>query len=89
MGKGNFQLLIEVLSESEEVITVRGFEFTLFESSIRTLKALADDYKTGLGLYLPPDEYKQVNPRLRPMMDGPALEAYKRIAPPRGHTPPR
>jgi len=84
--KGNYQLFIAVLSESEEVITVRGFDFTLFESSIRNLRALADDYKTGAGLYYLPDASKIPYPRLRPMADGPALEAYKKIAAPRGHT---
>jgi len=82
LDEGSYQLFISALSESGEVITVRGFDFTLFESDIQNLRALIDHYKTGT--VDNPEDTPEVWPRLRPMADGPALEAYKRIAPPRG-----
>ncbi len=80
LNKGNYQLFIAALSESGQALGVRGFDLTLFESSIRNLRALADDYKTGAGVYYPnPDPSKMVGPRLRPMPDEQARVALAKL----------
>lgn len=50
LHKGNYYLLVAALSESNEVINIGGFEFTLYDSSINNLKAVAEDYKYGWGI---------------------------------------
>lgn len=81
LSKGNYQLFIAVLSESNPVIlSVRGFEFTLFESHIRSLRAITEEYKYGAGIYYPSlDPTKVVWARLRPIPDEQAREAYEKL----------
>src|SRR5262245_7000134 len=50
LSRGTYRLLIAALSESRRPIAVVGFEFTLYESSIRDLRAITEDYKYGRGV---------------------------------------
>ncbi|HEV2177918.1 MAG TPA: hypothetical protein VGW33_12070 [Terriglobia bacterium] len=79
LSKGNFQLLFAALSENDELLALRGFNFTLFESSVRTLRSATDDYKFGAGVYFPnADQYKVLTARLHPQADDEAAKAYKK-----------
>jgi hypothetical protein len=80
LSKGNYCMFIAALSDSDQVLAVRGFDLTLFESSIRSLRAHADDYKIGAGVYYPnADQSKMVFPRLRPIADEEARVAYSKL----------
>jgi len=82
LTKGNYRLLIAAISEKTDVVAVRGFDFTLYDHHIRALRSVADDYKTGAGIYYPvSDPYKSsVSPRLRPMQDDEAQRSYAKLA---------
>jgi len=80
LREGNYQLLVAALTESNEVLDVRGCEFTLFESSIRSLQAMTDEYKWGTGIYLPAmDTTKVVWARVRSIADEQARQAYQGV----------
>jgi hypothetical protein len=79
LTKGNYKLIVAALSEKNEVIGLRGFSFTLFESQIRALRAATDDYKIGAGIYFPnTDPSKQVFIRLRPMAEEETRKTYSK-----------
>jgi hypothetical protein len=79
LTKGNYKLIVAALSEKNEVISLRGFNFTLFESQIRALRAATDDYKIGAGIYFANmDPSKQVFIRLRPMSEEDSRKAYSK-----------
>jgi hypothetical protein len=68
--KGNFKFLVEAVSERGEILCVKGFDFTLFESQLRALRSAADDYKIGAGIFFPnPDISRLAVIRLRPLPD--------------------
>lgn len=85
LTKGSYKLLITALSEKNEVLRVRGFDFTLFDNQIRSLRAPADDYKFGWGIYLPVDSSDPMKGsasiRLRPMSDLAAKAEYAKLPP--------
>ena len=51
--KGNYRFILVALAEDDSVLAIKGYEFTLFESHIRTLKSYIDDYQYGAGIYFP------------------------------------
>jgi hypothetical protein len=53
LHKGNYKIVIVALSEDDSPISLRGYEFTLYENHIRTLKSYTEEYKYGGGIYLP------------------------------------
>lgn len=53
LHKGNYSLIIVALSESNIPISLRGYQFTLFESHIGTLLSYIEEYKYGGGIYVP------------------------------------
>lgn len=80
LHKGNYQFFIATLSESNQVLNVRGFDFTLFESNIRALQAHTEEYKYGAGIYYPiMDPTKVVWIRLRPIADEQARQIYEKF----------
>lgn len=85
LTKGSYTLLIAARSEKNEVLRVRGFEFTLFDNQIRSLRAPADDYKLGWGIYLPVDPGDPSKGstfiRLRPMGEPEANREYAKLPP--------
>ena len=70
------RLVIAALSEKNEVLALRGFDFTLFDNHIRTLRSATDDYKTGAGIYYAADLSKQVPIRLRQISEADARQEY-------------
>lgn len=74
--KGNYRIVIAALSEKKEVLALRGFDFTLFDNHIKTLRSASDDYKLGAGIYYAADPSKQVPIRLRPISDADARQEY-------------
>lgn len=76
LAKGNYRLVIAALSEKDEVLALRGFDFTLFDNHIRTLRSVTDDYKVGAGIYYPADQWKQVAIRLRQISETDARQEY-------------
>jgi hypothetical protein len=77
MAKGNYRLIIAALSERKEALTVRGFDFTLFDHHIRALRSATEDYKFGAGVYYPNlDPSRQAAVRLRPVPDAEARKEY-------------
>jgi hypothetical protein len=83
--KGSYILLIAARSEKNEVLRVRGFEFTLFDNQIRSLRAPADDYKLGWGVCFPVDSADPSKGstfiRLRPMGETEANREYAKLPP--------
>jgi hypothetical protein len=81
LTKGNYKLFIAAISEKNEAISVRGFDFTLFDHQIRALRNAVDDYKTGAGIFfLNTDPSKAgANIRLRPITDTQARTDYARL----------
>lgn len=51
MHKGNFTLLVHAYNEKDKLVTLRGYEFTLFESHIRALRGHTEGFKFGAGIY--------------------------------------
>jgi len=74
--KGNYRLVVAALSEKNGVLALRGFDFTLFDNHIKTLRSATDDYKIGAGVYFPADQSKQVAIRLRPISEADARQEY-------------
>lgn len=83
LTKGSYRLLIAALSEKNEVLRIRGFDFTLFDHQIRSLRAPADDYKLGWGIYSPVDPSDPSKGttfiRLRPMAELDAKKEYAKL----------
>lgn len=80
LHKGNYQLFITLLSESDKVLHVHGFDFTLYESNIRALREHTEQYKYGEGIYYPiADSTKYVSVRVRPMTEEQAKGLYKKM----------
>ena len=81
LHKGNYQFIVACLSENESIISVRGFEFTLFESNINALRSQTEEYKYGFGIYIPmPFPTKIVRVRLKPIADNNQVrQVYERI----------
>lgn len=66
LRKGNYKFLIATLAENNIVLAIKGYEFTLYESHIRTLNSYVDDYQYGAGIYFPiRDNLKYLWIRLR------------------------
>jgi len=77
LTKGNYRLVIAALSEKKEPLTVRGFDFTLFDHQIQALRSATEDYKVGAGVYYPNlDPSRQAVIRLRPLQDVEARKQY-------------
>lgn len=76
--KGNYRLVIAALSEKDELLSLQGFEFTLFDNHIKTLRSIVDDYKFGAGIYFPSPDWKQVFVRLRPLAQVEARREYSK-----------
>ncbi len=78
LAKGSYRLLIAAISEKSDVVSVRGFDFILYDHHLRTLRSVADDFKTGAGIYFQnPDPFKAgVTVRLRPIEDAEAEREY-------------
>lgn len=76
LSKGNYRVVIAALSEKNELLAARGFDFTLFDNHIKTMRSAAEDYKTGAGIYYPADPSKQISIRLRPIPDADARRDY-------------
>lgn len=66
LRKGNYKFLIIALDENNNLLAIKGYEFTLFESHIRMLNSYLDDYQYGAGIYYPiQDSLKYLWIRLR------------------------
>lgn len=76
LSKGNYRVVIAALSEKKELLAARGFDFTLFDNHIKTMRSAAEDYKIGAGIYYPADPSKQIAIRLRPLSDADARREY-------------
>jgi len=76
LRRGNYQLFITALSESNKILCVKGFSFILFDSYIHTLQADTDEYKYGKGIlsYSTP-----IYPRLHPLEDDDAQKIYQKL----------
>jgi len=85
LTKGSYTLLIAARSEKNEMLLVRGFEFTLFDNQIRSLRASVDDYKLGWGVCFPVDSTDPSKGntliRLRPMGEAEANREYAKLPP--------
>jgi hypothetical protein len=85
LTKGSYKLLIAARSEKNDVLRVRGFEFTLFDNQIRSLRAPVDDYKLGWGVSSgvdPADPAKgSTYIRLRPIAELDAKAEYAKLPP--------
>lgn len=80
LAKGTYRLLVAAISEGNEVVRVRGFDFTLFDHQVRALRSAVDDYKTGAGIYFGNmDPSKTAYIRLRPIPDTEAQKDYARL----------
>jgi len=66
LKRGNYKLFVAAISDSDEIVCVRGFDFTLFESNIDTLTSVKAGYEDGLFV---PTSYIPVAPRLHPIED--------------------
>ncbi|NOH04497.1 MAG: hypothetical protein HND47_22285 [Chloroflexi bacterium] len=53
LHKGNYSLLLVALSEDNQPISVRGYQFTLYENHVKTLRSYVEEYKYGGGIYFP------------------------------------
>ena len=51
--RGHYLMYIAAISESNKVLDVKGLEFTVFESTIRSLHAITNGYRFGSGVYFP------------------------------------
>jgi len=82
LAKGNYKVLIAAISEKSEAVSVRGFDFTLYDHHLRTLRSIEDDYKTGAGIYFNSEDPLKsgVNVRLRPIDDAEAKRDYAKLA---------
>lgn len=81
LSKGSYKLLIAAISEKNEVVRVRGFDFTLFDHQVRALRSAVDDYKIGAGIYFSNMDPSKGNAiiRLRPMAETDAQAQYARL----------
>ncbi|MBI3302666.1 MAG: hypothetical protein HYZ72_11430 [Deltaproteobacteria bacterium] len=80
LSEGNYQLVVAALAESDQVLDVRGCEFTLFESSIRALQAMTEEYKYGAGVYYPTQDLTNiVYARVRPIDEKQARQTYEKL----------
>lgn len=80
LHKGNYRLYVAALSEKDRPLVVESFHFTLFESQIKGLVAMTEDYKYGAGIYLPSHPMRHVWLRLRSDNDQKkAVEEYANL----------
>lgn len=78
LKEGDYQLLIAAVSESEKILAVCGYNFTLYSHHINKLRLIKSLYKNGNDFYYDSFDYsKVISPRLIPMTDEEAMEKYK------------
>ncbi len=75
LDKGNYQLYIVAITDRDQVVALRGLEFTVFDSAIRSLRAVRDGYKYG---FIPWSQGPTWL-RLRAMEDNKAQSLYEKI----------
>lgn len=75
----NYHLLIAVISESNEILAISGYNFNLYEDQIQILRRCTERYKSGVGIYTTFDPKDFVYPRLKPINDELSMEEYKNI----------
>jgi hypothetical protein len=77
LHQGTYDCCLVVLDAKNRVMAADGYRFTLYEHHLALLASLTEDYKYGLGVYLPsqkPPAAVQVRDRLRTEE---ALKIYK------------
>jgi hypothetical protein len=52
--KGDYRMYVVAIDESGEPLAIESADFLIFESHIRTLRLILDEYKHGFGINLPP-----------------------------------
>jgi hypothetical protein len=76
---GNYHLLVAIKKDETAILSVKGVSFTIYESQIQALRSHVDDYKVGVGIYVPiSDPQKSVFVRLRPIEESDAAKLYQR-----------
>lgn len=80
IAKGSYRLLVAAISDKDELVCVRGFDFTLFDHHIRVLRSALEDYNVGAGIcYQNVDSAKgNALVRLRPIPEAEARAEYVR-----------
>jgi hypothetical protein len=76
--KGQYRLYITVHSEENKVLAVKGFEFVLYESSIKSLTSMFGEYRYGSGI-LYASRAQPLSVRLRPVSDKLSKEDYVKL----------
>lgn len=78
---GNYKLLLAAISETEHIIAVRGFQFSMFESHVRAMRSLVEEYRTGAGVVFPSSDPSKVAViRLKPISEDDARAAYAKLS---------
>jgi len=76
---GNYQAFIAAIYESNTLLSLRGFNFSIFENSIKALRARTiEGYKYGAGVYFP-NNHPEVfmGAQIHPLDDETALKLYE------------
>jgi len=81
LTKGSYRLLVAASSDGNELLCVRGFDFTLFDHQVRALRSAVDDYKIGAGIYYMNNDPSKGGAfiRLRPLAETEVQAEYARM----------
>lgn len=80
LKKGNYYLLVAIISESDKVLTTCGYNFSLYDNNIHNLRACTGKYKYGEGIYFPSsDPLAVIYPKLTPMPSELAMREYNKF----------